>query len=108
MPPLRTQEGDIIASTGITRDDVGYSGFENTGLASQLMELGIRRVGIVGIATEYCVRATALDAQKAGFETTMLADLIRSINQSDAPKVFGELRRAGAKFATAAEWLASL
>jgi nicotinamidase-related amidase len=54
------------------------------------------------------VRATALDAHKAKFETTVLSDLIRAVKDQDAPKVLAELGQAGIKVADAASWLAEL
>ena len=68
----------------------------------------MERVGVSGIATEYCVRATALDALRHGFEVTVLTDLIRAVKPSETAKVLEELRNAGAKMATAAQWLKSL
>ena len=107
MPPLRAEEGDVIIRKGVAVDGAGYSGFEDTGLAEKLRELKVERIGVSGIATEYCVRATALDGLQAGFETTVLADLIRAVNPKETPRVWRELKRAGAHIHTAAEWLAS-
>jgi nicotinamidase/pyrazinamidase len=53
-------------------DGAGYSGFDETSLQQELRDKGITRVGVAGIATEYCVRATALDALKAKFDATVL------------------------------------
>jgi nicotinamidase/pyrazinamidase len=73
-----------------------------------LKKLGIERLGVSGIATEYCVRATAVDAIQAGFKTVVLTDLIRAVKASETPRVLAELCKAGATAATAAEWLKSL
>jgi nicotinamidase/pyrazinamidase len=61
-----------------------YSGFEGrtsdgTALADWLEAHGIQRVDVCGIATDYCVRATALDAARAGFGTTVLLDLTAAV-----------------------------
>jgi nicotinamidase/pyrazinamidase len=61
-----------------------YSGFEGTtsdgiSLADWLTEHGVERVDVCGIATDYCVRATALDAVEAGFATTVLLDLTAAV-----------------------------
>jgi len=64
-------------------------------------------VGVVGIATEYCVRATALDAQKAKFETAVLTDLIRAVQDKDVPKTLSEVQKAGIQLQESAAWLAA-
>jgi nicotinamidase/pyrazinamidase len=108
MPPLKAGAGDLIIHKGVTADGAGYSGFEMTGLAQRLKDLNIERIGVGGIATEYCVRATALDGLRAGFEITVLSDMIRAVQASETPGVLAELDKAGAKTATAADWLKSL
>lgn len=105
MPPLKAEARDVIIHKGVAADGPGYSGFEMTGLAKRLKELKIERVGVCGIATEYCVLATALDGIQAGFDTTVLTDMIRAVQGSDTPRVLTELAVAGAKVSTAPEWL---
>ncbi len=108
MPPLRAFEGEVVIHKGVRLEGAGYSGFELTGLEDRLRELKVERVGVSGIATEYCVRATALDALQHGFEVTVLTDLIRAVKANRTGKVLDELRKAGAKTAIAREWLRSL
>jgi len=108
MPPLQALAGAVIIHKGVAADGAGYSGFELTGLAERLKESEIKRIGLSGIATEYCVRATALDGLRAGFETTVLRDVIRAVQANEAPRVLAELEDAGAKTARASEWLKSL
>lgn len=108
MPPLGAEEGDVMIQKGMDVNGAGYSGFEGTGLNRKLRELGVQKVGITGIATEYCVRATALDAMKARFETVVLTDLIRAVNADETPRVLNELAGAGVRALTGAEWLDSL
>jgi nicotinamidase/pyrazinamidase len=108
MPPLHAEEGEVVIHKGIHPDGAGYSGFELTGLEDRLRELKVKRVGVSGIATEYCVRATVLDALQHGFEVTVLTDMIRAVKPSEAAKVLAELGKAGAKMGTAEEWLKSL
>ena len=107
MPPLVAEEGDVVIQKGMDVNGQGYSGFEGTGLNRKLRELGVQSVAVSGIATEYCVRATALDALKARFETVVLTDLIRPVNAHETPKVLDELNTAGVKATTSAEWLKS-
>ena len=105
MPPLVAEEGDVVIQKGMDVNGQGYSGFESTGLNRRLRELGVQSVAVSGIATEYCVRATALDAVKARFETFVLTGLIRPVNAHESPKVLSELNTAGVKGTTSAEWL---
>lgn len=108
MPPLKAGGQDVVVHKGVTVDGVGYSGFELTGLAQRLEDLKIEHAVVCGIATEYCVRATALDGLQAGFEITVLTDMVRAVHASETPGVLEELTEAGAKTATAADWLKSL
>ncbi len=104
-PPLIARTGDLIIRKGTTLDDQGYSMFEHTGLANRLREYSVRSIGICGIATEYCVRATALDAIKAGFNVSVLTDLIRAIDPSEGETVISELKTAGARVINSQEWI---
>ena len=106
MPPLGASAGDVVIHKGVGVNGAGYSGFDETSLQRQLQDKGITRVGVAGIATEYCVRATALDALKAKFDTTVLDDLIRAVQEKEAPHVLAELRQVGVKLSNSAAWLA--
>jgi len=108
MPPLCVATGDIVIHKGTAVDGEGYSAFDSTGLEARLRELKIGRVSIAGIATEYCVRATALDANRAGFETILLTDLIRPVEESASAKVLTELGRTGVQLMPSARWLVLL
>ncbi len=108
MPPLRPAAGDIVIHKGTAVDGEGYSGFDSTGLESRLREWKVGRVSVAGIATEYCVRATALDANRAGLETILLTDLIRPVEENAAPKVLTELGRAGVQLMPSPRWLVLL
>jgi nicotinamidase/pyrazinamidase len=108
MPPVTAAPGDIIIHKGIPIDGPGYSGFDDTGLASQLTQRGISNVAVAGIATEYCVRATALDAAAAGFSTGVLEDVIRAVNTNETKKTLSELKNSGVKVETAKQWLDQL
>jgi len=108
MPPLRAGADDLMMYKGVRVDGAGYSGFEDTGLAEQLKALGVTRLAVSGIATEYCVRATAMDGLKAGFATVVLTDLIRAVQPGESAKVLAELEKARVHASTAAEWLRGL
>jgi nicotinamidase/pyrazinamidase len=76
-----------------------YSGFEGvsdgTPLADWLHAHDIDTVEVVGLATDHCVRATALDAAAAGFATTVRLDLTAGVSQSTVDSTLGQLREAG-------------
>ena len=80
----------------------GYSGFdgtaasdESTPLADWLRARGVTDVDVVGIATDYCVRATALDARKAGFTTAVFTDLTAAVHPEAVDDLVVELGAAG-------------
>lgn len=78
----------------------GYSGFEGvdesgTPLADWLRQRGIDEVDLVGVATDYCVRATASDAAVAGFTTRVLLDLTAGVAPESTTKAVDDLRTAG-------------
>lgn len=75
----------------------GYSGFEDNGLAEWLAERGVRQVDIVGIATDHCVRATALDAAASGFDTHVLLDLTAGVSADTVRRALMDMRSAGVK-----------
>jgi nicotinamidase/pyrazinamidase len=76
-----------------------YSGFEGasdgTPLADWLHAHDVDAVEVVGIATDHCVRATALDAAAAGFATTVRLDLTAGVSQSTVDSALAQLREAG-------------
>ncbi|MFG3240518.1 isochorismatase family protein [Streptomyces sp. NPDC048157] len=79
-----------------------YSGFEGldengVGLADWLHGRRITEVDVVGIATDHCVRATALDAVRAGFTTHVLLNLTAGVAETTTERALEELRRAGVK-----------
>jgi nicotinamidase/pyrazinamidase len=81
-----------------------YSGFEGAepggaGLADWLRAREVTEVDVVGIATDYCVRATALDAARAGFATTVLTELTAGVAPESTAAALDELRAAGVTIA---------
>ncbi|MEV0024328.1 isochorismatase family protein [Streptomyces atroolivaceus] len=77
-----------------------YSGFEGvdengTGLATWLRERSVTAVDVVGIATDHCVRATALDAAREGFVTHVLLDLTAGVAEGTTERALEEMRTAG-------------
>lgn len=69
-----------IVSKAIRKDRDAYSGFEGTDLAARLKEQDIEAVVVAGLATDYCVKHTALDAHRSGFSVMVAADAVRAVN----------------------------
>lgn len=105
MPPIQAEAGDVVIHKGVPVDGAGYSGFEATGLAQKLRALGIERVGVAGVATEYCVKATALDAAAEGFKTAVVSDMVRPVADAATGKTIEEVAKAGVGVAAAAAWV---
>jgi len=84
-----------IVSKATTPQSEAYSGFQGTDLAAQLASAGCKRVFIGGLATDYCVRATALDARSAGLEVIVLEDAIRAVDvkAGDGAQALSEMRK---------------
>ncbi len=113
-PQLRV-EGERIRK-GTAGED-GYSGFtvrdpltaveDSTGLEAMLRERDIERLVVCGLATDYCVRATALDARRLGFETVVLADAVAAVNlqPDDGERALAEMTEAGVKLEERAPYL---
>lgn len=90
-----------------SRANMSYSAFENTNLETELRGLGIKQVAACGIATEYCVKATVLDALRCGFATSVLTDFVRPIDvhQGDSAQALADMQAAGATLLTCQEWM---
>jgi nicotinamidase/pyrazinamidase len=109
--PQLQVEGEVVRK-GIHGED-GYSGFtmrdptsgeeEPTELERLLRDKGVRKVVVVGLATDYCVKETAIDAAELGFEVTVLLEAIRAVElePGDGQRALEDMRRAGATIASA-------
>ena len=85
-----------------------YSGFEgvdgsDTPLGDWLRARGVDEVDVVGIATDYCVRATALDAVKLGLKTRLRSDLVAGVAEASTASALEEMRAAGVEIVPAAQ-----
>ena len=91
-----------IVSKATGRDADAYSGFDRTDLARRLASRGITRVVVGGLATDYCVLATVLDARKAGLAVVVLEHAVRAVNVApeDGREALARMREAGAVFVT--------
>ena len=92
---------DVVVDKGRDPATEGYSGFEATGLEQLLRERGIDDVTIVGLATDYCVKNTALDALRAGFGVTVDSTAVRAVDVApgDGGRALEEVRAAGGSVA---------
>jgi nicotinamidase/pyrazinamidase len=88
---------DAVVDKGQERDREGYSGFEDTDLERLLRERGVETVDVAGLALDYCVKATALDARRAGFAVIVHRDATRpvEVQEGDGDRAAAELRAAG-------------
>jgi nicotinamidase/pyrazinamidase len=87
-----------VVSKGLGDTDC-YSAFDETDLALQLHRLGVEEVWIGGLATDYCVKSTVLDALKEGFRVKALENAMRAVevNPGDGERAIAEMREAGAE-----------
>ncbi|MCA9427920.1 MAG: bifunctional nicotinamidase/pyrazinamidase [Candidatus Omnitrophica bacterium] len=102
-----------VVQKGTNREIDSYSGFfdnghkQATGLAALLEELDVKEVAILGLATDYCVKFTALDAVRLGFATYLIEDGCRGVdlNPGDVVQAIEEMKEAGVKVMTADQWI---
>jgi nicotinamidase/pyrazinamidase len=99
-PRLDTSHVDVVFSKGA--HEAAYSAFEGadeagTPLADWLRQRGVDALDVVGIATDYCVRATALDAAREGFATQVLLGLTAGVDPVTTREALDELRAAGVR-----------
>jgi nicotinamidase/pyrazinamidase len=108
-PAMRDIEVEAIVDVGVEREDEGYSGFEKSKLANLLRDKGVDEVAVVGLATDYCVRASAIDACREGFDTTVVTDAVRAVevDPGDGERALEDMQRAGAKLATSRDLIAT-
>lgn len=85
----------IIISKGYESDKEAYSGFEGTDLAERLHADNIKKIFITGVATDYCVKSTALDALKYRFEVYLIRDAVKGIKDDDTS--IKDMRERGVK-----------
>ncbi|HUI32406.1 MAG TPA: isochorismatase family protein [Dysgonamonadaceae bacterium] len=98
-PKLDKQKIDQKVLKGTRDDNHGYSAFDatNISLEDYLKEQDVGSLYVVGLATDYCVRASALDALKLGFHTYVVTDAIAAVNlkEGDGKKALQEMYKAG-------------
>lgn len=94
------QDAQVI-SKARDADRDAYSGFDGTDLEARLRAAGVDRLHVGGLATEYCVRATALDARRLGFQVVVLVNAVRAVDAraGDGERALAEMTAAGATLA---------
>jgi nicotinamidase/pyrazinamidase len=97
-----------VISKGLGDED-SYSAFDGTDLALQLRRLGVEEVWVGGLATDYCVKNTVLDAVKEGFRVKALEDAMRAVevNPGDGERAIAEMRDAGAEVISSSKFQVS-
>jgi len=103
-PDLRLPPGTVVVSKGMSAEDQGYSALEavlpdGQPLVDALRADGVTHLYVGGLATDYCVRATTLDALKEGFSTSVLVDASRPVDvqPGDGERALNEMLAAGAE-----------
>jgi nicotinamidase/pyrazinamidase len=112
-PGLDTKRIAKVFLKGVDRKIDSYSGFFDnghkraTGLGDYLRQQGVTDVAVVGLATDYCVKWTAMDAQQLGFGTTVVLDACRGVNlkPGDVDRAVEEMKAAGIRLIEIAELL---
>jgi nicotinamidase/pyrazinamidase len=97
-PALEQAKVDVVIDKGQDPNSQGYSGFQDTRLADLLLERGVDRLYVTGLATDYCVKNTVLDARRLGFDVSVVEDAIRGVEVTpgDSERALEEMERAGA------------
>jgi nicotinamidase/pyrazinamidase len=106
-PDLNVDKIDQILRKGTGNQDDGYSAFEasNINLEQLLKDKGINELYITGLATDYCVKATAIEASEKGFNTYVITDAIKAVNAQpeDNTRALKEMKKAGCNLITSKE-----
>lgn len=103
-PQLRSAKIQQVFLKGTGNKDDGYSAYEatNFNLQEYLASNGVTEIYVTGLATDYCVRASALDAAKNGLTTFVVTDAVAAVNvqPNDGKKALDEMKSAGVKLVT--------
>jgi nicotinamidase/pyrazinamidase len=99
---LKLSKHTIVISKATNPEHEAYSAFDGTSLAHELRALGVKRLFVGGLATDYCVVNTVVDARKLGFETVVLMDATLGINvdPADVDRAVETMLKNGAQQAT--------
>jgi len=105
---LNLPKQTVVVSKATDPEREAYSGFDGTDLKEKLDRKGVTRVFVGGLATDYCVKSTVLDAVRLGFETVLLKDAVRGVdlNPGDSERAMKEMMIAGARKVTLQDFCA--
>jgi nicotinamidase/pyrazinamidase len=103
VPGLDISRVDRVFLKGTDKEIDSYSAFfdnghrKSTGMGEYLKDRGVRDVYVCGLATDYCVKFTALDARQLGLDVHLIEDACRGVNlkPDDSARALDEIRRAG-------------
>jgi len=106
-PDLYISNKAFIISKGFEKDKEAYSAFQNTDLNEKLKQFKVENVFVCGVATDYCVLHTVLDALKNGYKTFLLVDAIKGVdlNVNDSEEAIKKMVHAGAEIVVIDELL---
>jgi nicotinamidase/pyrazinamidase len=109
-PALERAKVDVVIDKGQDPNSQGYSAFQDTRLGELLRERGVERLFVTGLATDYCVKQSVLDALRLGFDVTVVEDAVRGVDvePGDSERALQEMDRAGGRRATSSELLRQL
>jgi nicotinamidase/pyrazinamidase len=108
-PDLEDDPRIRVISKGLGDTDC-YSAFDETDLAAQLRDQGVQEVLVGGLATDYCVKNTVIDALKHGFKVKALQNAMRAVdvNPGDGERAIQEMKAAGAQMVNTDQTKASV
>jgi nicotinamidase/pyrazinamidase len=106
-PDLDQAKVDVILDKGQDPNSQGYSAFQDTRLGEFLGERGVDRLFVAGLATDYCVKQSVLDALRQGLNVSVVEDAVRGVDvePGDSERALEEMEAAGAKRTSSAEVL---
>ncbi|KAF0122635.1 MAG: nicotinamidase/pyrazinamidase [bacterium] len=89
---------------GTLENKEAYSGFQETDLSSFLKSRGVKTIYLCGLATDYCVKATALDGLTEGFKVFVILDAIRAVSKETGGAALKEMEDRGVEFVRSDSW----
>ncbi|HEX3254331.1 MAG TPA: bifunctional nicotinamidase/pyrazinamidase [Gaiellaceae bacterium] len=106
-PDLERAKVDVVLDKGQDPNSQGYSAFQDTRLGDLLRERGVDRLFVAGLATDYCVKNTVLDARREGFDVIVVEDAVRGVDvePGDSERALEQMEAAGARLTTSDEIL---
>jgi len=104
-PNLNVPEDALIIDKGTEPDKEAYSGFQDTQLAEMLQKSNVDRLFLCGLATDYCVKATALDGLRSGFRILVIQDACRGVDvpTGSVKRALAEMMEAGVALCSSKE-----